>query len=333
MRFFPKKSCSLIVTFVFTALLCSCSTTTKWKQPLEMAQKYQQAGDSKNAIKYYYSSLEEMEKARADKLAQIAVLGKLIALEKKENNHVSVEKLCDKVIPMAELAYGPDSLNLIPFLAEMRDAVSRHADRDKAGALLDRIISIQEKNSGPDSVQLMWFLEDYAKSTSPTCGDRFDLGKLRHLVALRAKHFGATNKDTIRDKLILADVLSQKAESEKEAEQLYRECIKATQLTGEKSLQANSSLRYSRFLRRSKRLEDALPFLEEAYSISGPGKTYSPLFGPEIADLLGEALETKGKRKEAKELYETMIAHLNKQAGTHPLLSDFSDRLSNLDKN
>lgn len=297
---------------------------------MESAQKFQANGDRKNAIKNYYLVIDEMEKARADKSAELPILAKLIDLERKENNYAAVEKLCEKSIPMADLAYGPSSLSVIPFLSEYRDAVSRHANREKSAALLDRMISIQEKNTGSNSVQLMWYLEEYAKSTSPTCGDRFDVNKLRQLVALRQKNFGANNKDTIRDKLVLADVLGQSKATEKEAEPIYLECIKSARTQEQVSLISNSILRYSRFLRRSKRETEALPYLEEAYKISGPGKYYSALMGPDIAEMLGEALEAKGKKEDAKKIYSAMIAQLKSSMGVHPMLAEFTQRYADL---
>ncbi len=332
MKIFGKQTFNLIMVGVTNVLiLSSCAPSVSWKQSLQAAQKYHSDGDYKNALKFYYLANGEMDKARADKAIQLDTLSKMIALEKKQNNQEAVEKLSEKAIPMADLSYGPTNLKLIPFLADLRDAVSRHPDRDKSAALLERIISIQEVNSGSDSIQLMWYLEDYAKSTSPTCGDRFDPNKLRHLVALREKHFGANNKDTIRDKLVLADVLGQSKESQKEAEKLYLECINAAQTQGKNALVANCSLRYARFLRREKRIDDALPYLKEAYAISGPGLHYSSLLGPEIADLLGEALETDGKRQEAKQVYSSILAYMNKQnLGQHPMYSGFSEKLEHL---
>lgn len=312
-------------------LLGSCTATQRWKEPLALAEKYKTAGDNKNAIKNYRLAIEEMEKAHADKSTEVEALEKLIALEKREHNYEEIQKLCQKAIPMADLAYGPNSLKLIPLLAEARDASSKHADREKSAALLERIISIQEKNSGSNSVQLMWYLEDYAKSTSPTCGDKFDVQKLRHLVALREKHFGPTNTDTIKDKLILADVLGQNSTTLKEADPIYLDCIKSARTQGQPNLVSNCLLRYARFMRRSKRQTEALPYLQEAYAISGPGKHYNTLMGPDIADMLGEALEAKGKTKEARQVYSAMIAQLSNQSlGTHPMLSEFSERYASL---
>ena len=326
-----RKKTALVGLFL-VLLLTSCASSEKWKPTLEKADALSKAGERASAIKYYYQGLGEMEQARASKDAQLTVLGKLIALEHKDNNAQAMQKLCQKALPMADITYGPDSLKLLPFLAEARDAHSRLSEREKAAAMLDRIISIQEKNSGSDSAQLMWFLEDYAKSTSPTCGDRFDVSKLRHLLRLRAKYSGESNPDSIRDKLVLADVLGQQEASQKEAEQLYLECIKSAKAPGTPpGLMSNCILRYARFMRITKRPADALPLLQVAYAASGPGGNYSRLMGPDIADLLGDALEHKGKTKEAKAIYAAMVAQLSNEK-THPMYAEFFERYESLKK-
>jgi len=169
-------------------------------------------------------------------------------------------------------------------------------------------------------------LDQYARSKAPSCGDSFDVKKLRQLVRLRDKFSSPDNVDTLRDKIILASVLSQTGEM-KESLEIYAACLKTAREKC-KGLLPELLLSYSKALTLNKETDKALPLLQEAYRLSGPGPTFNPIITPEIAGDLGFLLEQKEKKSEAAKVYESIIKELKARNNTGKL-AYFENSLKN----
>lgn len=328
--FLSKDTSTLRISislFLCCVLLNSCANDS-WKVSVEAAEKFKKSGDIEQSIKHYALAINEMERAHADKDAELQVLAELISLQTKAQKYKEASVNVDKAISLAELSYGPNDYRLMPFLTQARVLSSRLSDRPRGSALLERMISLEEKKNGRDSIQMMWILDEYARSTSPSCGDMFDKTKLKQLVLLREKFSSDKELETLQDKFILADVLAQTNEKD-EAEKLYLASIESAR-ANVPGILANGLVRYSRFLIKNGREKEAIPLLREAYLMAGPGPHYNPLLGPEIADELGGILENEGKKQEAATVYSAIIAKLNESMGTHPMLETFSNRYKEL---
>ncbi len=307
----------------------SCHPSSEaWKENLEKASLAKSQKNFDSAVKLYKATVKQMEELNESAKIQIPVLNKLIVLLLEQKKNKEAFSYAEKALRYAERAYGPDHINVMPQLVLAEKAASRLHDREKADSYMNRMIELQEKESGNDSVPVMWLLDQYARSKSPSCGDKFDSEKLRHLVRLREKFAALDSLDTIQDKVILASVLSQEGKAD-EAATIFDYCVKVSREKYPGYL-PEAELQYAKALKKTKQNEKAILLLKDAYKIAGPGKRYNLVLAPDIASELGFLLASQNRNAEAALIYKEMIEKFKSSGASLDRLASFEQKLQDL---
>ncbi|MBX9686900.1 MAG: hypothetical protein K2X27_09375 [Candidatus Obscuribacterales bacterium] len=299
-------------------VLCSCQASDLWHETLKQAEQEQSKGLNKEALNSYLLAVKQMQSHDALQKEQIATLNKCVLLLLQEKKVELADKYAQQALALAERSFGPDNIDCMPQWVLQRKVCQAIPDRNRAAACLDHMIEIQEKRTG-DSPPLMWLLDEYARGKSQSCGDSFDPDKLRKLVQLREKFDGAETLDTLRARLILASALSELG-ARKEALSIFASSLKLAQAKYPGVI-PELALNYSRALKKNKEGDKALPVLKEAYALAGPGKSFNPVLGPELAAELGSLLQEQKRTKEAASIYREMTSTLIQNK--NPLRAEF----------
>lgn len=306
----PARKLSLLLVFLMlTASLVACQRQDEWKDTLAEAEKAKAKNDLKNASAQYVTAIKQMDQVHADQKQELAALNELIDVLLKSGELSQADNYAQKALSLAERIFGPDHIDVLPQVVLLRTVAEKIPDRGRMAIYLDRMIEIQQKRTGPDSVPVMWLLDEYARSKSPACGDKYDTDKLKQLLRLRQKFAPPHDINTIRVTMTYADSLAQDGKIS-EATALYESCLQDARAK-RPGLLPELLLRYGRYCIKRKNNSRAEQLLHEAYVLSGPqAGAYNLILTPEIAGEYGDVLLTNKRKKEAAEVYSAILTKL-----------------------
>lgn len=297
-RIFIFSSCAIF-------LLASCQRQDSWKDTLALAQAAMDKNDRAGAETFLVTSIKEMDSVHADQKEELNTLNKLISLQSKEKKFSAADKYAQKALSLAERVYGPDSKEVLFQVSILKAVVQEIPDKARETECLDRMIDLQAKATGWDSMPVMWLLDEYSRSKSPACGEKYDTKKLRQLLKLREKFADPDDIVTTRDRMVLADTLIIDGNTA-EALEIYEHCLK---LAREKTtgLLPEVLYRYGKVCLKLKQNEKAIGLLREAYALVGPGRVYNPIQTPDVAGEFADALASNNHKGEARKVYSFLI--------------------------
>ncbi len=299
-------------------IVTSCQTNTTPKSSTTSSVEPRQASlparqqEEEHDASWYQQKIKTMKAADASATDLLPVYEQLITQLVKSGKKKEALEYANTSVSMAERHYGPDNVHVIPQVILLQKVASSIPERQIVSQCIDKTILLQEKASGAESMPVMWLLDSYARSKSQSCGDEIDAEKLRRLVRLREKFTPKDDIETIRDKSILANCLYHKGQFT-ESYKIYDDCVAACRRS-KPGMLPEVLLGYSRALVKGKKSAKAIPLLQEAFQISGPGQAkYSSILAPEIAHELGNALADQKRGAEAKKVFEQMAEKLKKE--------------------
>lgn len=317
---FLQRQSLLVISGAFWIFLLvslfACGEQDTWTSLTKKANAAEKTGDSLLAMKLYTEALTQLERAPetddAAKKEKLKTLNQLSALALDRKQLSAAQSYANSALSLAERIFGPDDINVMPHVIQQQRVFEASQNKPKASQCMMRVIDLQEKRTGPESVPVMWLLDQYARSKSLTCGDKFDPARLRQLVRLREKHASKDDLETIRDKMILATCLVNQGDGkdDQEAFQLYQYCLEVSRKKHPGFL-PSLVLSYARDLgKRNKDPDKSISMLQEAYLPIGPGKRFNPNLSPDLASELASLLESRNRKKEAHEIYKGIVDEL-----------------------
>lgn len=307
-----------IFSISLAAALSACQRHGELKETSSKAQAPSPQSDRKSEEVSLLAAIKEMDASHSDQKEELKALNRLISLLSKDKNFADADKYAQKALSLAERVFGPDSKEVLSQVAILKTIVQELPDKARESAYLDRMIELQAKATGEDSLPVMWLLDEYARSKSPVCGEKYETKKLRQLIKLREKFANPDDLVTTKDRMVLADTLLIDAERA-EAVKIYEHCL----ILGREKLPGilpEVLYRYGKLCLKLKQSEKGLGYLREAYSLVGPGHIYNPIQTPEIAGEFADALLANKHMSEAAKVYEFLLEKLKADRNTERVL-------------
>jgi tetratricopeptide (TPR) repeat protein len=319
----------IFIFSICTVGLLGCQRQDSAKVSLEKVPNTVLKNDRKAEETNLVTAIKKMDAEHGDQKEELKALNRLITLLSKDKNFNEADTYAQKALSLAERVYGPDSREVLSQVSVLKMVVQEVPDKARESACLDRMIDLQAKATGWDSMPVMWLLDEYARSKSPVCGEKYESKKLRQLIKLREKLASPDDVATTQDRMVLADTLILDGEKA-EALNIYDHCLK---LSREKlpGLLPDVLYRYGKICLKLKQNEKGIEYLREAYSLVGPGRTYNPIQTPELAGEFADALANNHHNAEAIKVYSFLIEKLKANGNAERVLY-FESRLKDCQK-
>lgn len=217
----------LLLTFSIALNLTACSSEPGAKELLGKGEKELSAFKFQEAADTFLAALKITKKS-AKVEDELGVYDKLVPALHKAGRYEQARDYSQYALELAERTYGPESPQVVPRLALLRQSYMLLGDRPKIQELCHRSMEIQEKIFGKDSPAVMETLGTLINFTCITNVSDDDVADVERLLALEKKFLGSSDGRTVLTMLRLGKTYAAHKEPAKAAA-VYREALVACQ--------------------------------------------------------------------------------------------------------